>query len=82
MTGHIEEPLPCTVFLFNDKLVVAKRPSSNSRGRKLSGLDDLDASNPSATPAKSWGISKTQLVCKIVADLSELTVTDLSNEGQ
>ncbi|TIC28492.1 hypothetical protein E3Q10_03156 [Wallemia mellicola] len=80
MTGHIEEPLPCTVFLFNDKLVIAKRPSSNSRGRKLSGLDDLDASNPSATPAKSWGISKTQLVCKIVADLSELTVTDLSNE--
>ncbi|TIA88129.1 hypothetical protein E3P99_02789 [Wallemia hederae] len=82
LTGHVDEPLPCTIFLFNDKLAITKRPSSNARGRKLSGLDDLDASNPSSTPAKTWGIgmAKQQLVCKLVADLSDLTVTDLSNQ--
>ncbi|TIA70445.1 hypothetical protein E3P91_03059 [Wallemia ichthyophaga] len=83
LTSHIDDPLPCTLFLFNDKLVIAKRPSAHARGRKLSGLDDLDASNPSSTPAKSWGIgiAKHQLVCKVVADLSDVTLTDLSHQG-
>ena len=85
MTGHIEEPLPCTIFLFNDKLMLVKRPSLNSRGRKLSGLDDLDISNgkdtskfSSFTPSKF--MSKNQLICKTVVDLSDVTVTDLSND--
>lgn len=33
--------LHCTLFLFDDKLVITKRPSRDVSGRKATGLDDL-----------------------------------------
>ncbi|CAD6924106.1 unnamed protein product [Tilletia controversa] len=34
-------PIPCTLFLFDDRLVIAKRASSTTCGRKAVGLEDL-----------------------------------------
>ncbi|KAL8280116.1 hypothetical protein RQP46_007446 [Phenoliferia psychrophenolica] len=34
--------LRCTLFLFNDLLLIAKRPSGEKGGRVLCGLDDMD----------------------------------------
>lgn len=34
--------LRCTLFLFSDKLVIAKRPSGEKTGRQHAGLDNLD----------------------------------------
>lgn len=33
--------LHCTLFLFDDKLVITKRPHRDISGRKATGLDDL-----------------------------------------
>lgn len=45
----VEEILPnsssglrCTLFLFNDKLLIAKRPTGAKGGRQHAGLDDID----------------------------------------
>lgn len=34
--------LHCTLFLFNDTIVIAKKPANSLSGRILAGLDDLD----------------------------------------
>ncbi|KAG0140919.1 hypothetical protein CROQUDRAFT_324709 [Cronartium quercuum f. sp. fusiforme G11] len=34
--------LPCTLFLFNDTILIAKKPVTSAPGRTLAGLDDLD----------------------------------------
>ncbi|KAE8269846.1 hypothetical protein A4X09_0g2490 [Tilletia walkeri] len=34
-------PIPCTLFLFDDRLVIAKRASASTCGRKAVGLEDL-----------------------------------------
>lgn len=34
-------PLYCTLFLFDDKLLIAKRQSTSVNGRKVTGLDDV-----------------------------------------
>jgi hypothetical protein len=34
--------LRCTLFLFQDKLLIAKRPSGDKQGKVHAGVDDLD----------------------------------------
>lgn len=40
-SAHQEELL-CTLFLFNDRLIVAKRESAEGTGRSLAGLDNIN----------------------------------------
>ncbi|CDU23628.1 uncharacterized protein SPSC_02257 [Sporisorium scitamineum] len=35
------KPLPCTLFLFDDRLAIVKRAHASTSGRKLVGLDDI-----------------------------------------
>ncbi|KIO31118.1 hypothetical protein M407DRAFT_19999, partial [Tulasnella calospora MUT 4182] len=35
-------PLHCTLFLFDDRLLIVKRPNGSASGRSLSGLDEID----------------------------------------
>ncbi|GAC94569.1 hypothetical protein PHSY_002142 [Pseudozyma hubeiensis SY62] len=35
------KPIPCTLFLFDDRIVVAKRAHASTSGRRLVGLDDI-----------------------------------------
>jgi hypothetical protein len=40
-TSHQEELL-CTLFLFNDRLIIVKRESAEGTGRSLAGLDNIN----------------------------------------
>lgn len=57
-------PLRCTLFLFTDTILIAKRPKGDAGGLQLTGLDDIDklallsqaeltGSNPPGTPRKN-----------------------------
>ncbi|CBQ69493.1 conserved hypothetical protein [Sporisorium reilianum SRZ2] len=35
------KPVPCTLFLFDDRLAIVKRAHASTSGRKLVGLDDI-----------------------------------------
>lgn len=57
--------LRCTLFLFSDKLLIAKRPSGDKNGRQHAGLDNIDnlavlyaTSNLSSTQSSLLGSPK------------------------
>ncbi|KDQ64245.1 hypothetical protein JAAARDRAFT_27871 [Jaapia argillacea MUCL 33604] len=64
--------LHCTLFLFDDKLLFAKRPNGEKGGRALAGLDDLEKVTRGGGPPKKRGMS-----CKGVVDITEVVVTDV-----
>ncbi|KAJ7590868.1 hypothetical protein C8J56DRAFT_934088 [Mycena floridula] len=68
--------LHCTLFLFDDKLLIAKRPGNGEKGgRLLSGLDELDK------VMKAGGIptgkKKSGMICKGVIDITDVVATDV-----
>ncbi|KAG5341935.1 hypothetical protein C0989_006778 [Termitomyces sp. Mn162] len=67
--------LHCTLFLFDDKLVIVKRPGNGEKsGRTLSGLDEVDK------VTKSGGIpggKKKTMTCKGVIDVTDVVATDV-----
>ncbi|KAI0832749.1 hypothetical protein BC628DRAFT_1407153 [Trametes gibbosa] len=66
--------LHCTLFLFDDKLVIVKRPAEKS-GRTLAGLDVVERPARGGTHVKTG--KKTGLVCKGVVDITDVVVTDV-----
>ncbi|KAI0677226.1 hypothetical protein C8Q78DRAFT_961156 [Trametes maxima] len=64
--------LHCTLFLFDDKLVVVKRPAEKS-GRALAGLDEAEK----AMKGSVHGRKKSGLVCKGVVDITDVVATDV-----
>ena len=83
--GSPEKPLRCTLLLFNDKLLIAKRPSGTKGARQLCGLDDMDnlaalyrdpsKGTTSGTPRK---LKKAEMGYRGVVELDEVTPVDLS----
>jgi hypothetical protein len=72
------EPLRCTLFLFDDKLMLVKRPFDKA-GRALSGLDRLDkASKAGGLPS---GLKKNGLSFRGVVDLSDVVATEVGGAG-
>ena len=73
--------LHCTLFLFDDKLVIVKRPGNGEKGaRLLSGLDELDkVTKAGGIPA---GKKKSGMVCKGVLDVTDVVVTDVGGAGK
>lgn len=74
-SGISPSPLCCTLFLFDDRLVIVKRPNSLVSGRTLAGLDDIDRL------IRTNGIinlRKSGMTCKGVLDISEVVGTDSS----
>ncbi|KAH8094910.1 hypothetical protein BXZ70DRAFT_1066217 [Cristinia sonorae] len=68
--------LHCTLFLFDDKLVIVKRPGNGEKGgRALSGLSDLDKLGRSGMPL--MGMKRSGMVCKGVVDVTDVTATDV-----
>ncbi|KAF9006585.1 hypothetical protein BDQ17DRAFT_1302996 [Cyathus striatus] len=68
--------LHCTLFLFDDKLVIVKRPGNGEKGgRTLTGLDQLDKLT------KTGGIpsskKKSGMSCKGVIDIMDVVATDV-----
>jgi hypothetical protein len=73
--------LHCTLFLFDDKLVIAKRPGSGGKGgRALTGLDELDkVTKAGGIPT---GKRKSGMSCKGVVDVTEVAATDVAGAGR
>ncbi|CAA7260055.1 unnamed protein product [Cyclocybe aegerita] len=68
--------LHCTLFLFDDKLVIVKRPGNGEKGgRMLSGLDGVDkVTKAGGIPT---GKKKSGMTCKGVVDILDVVVTDI-----
>ncbi|KAK7060488.1 hypothetical protein VNI00_001253 [Paramarasmius palmivorus] len=68
--------LHCTLFLFDDKVLLVKRPGNGEKGgRVLSGLDDLDRFTKAGMLPN--GKKKTGMVCKGVFDVTDVVATDV-----
>lgn len=70
--------LNCTLFLFDDKLVIVKRPGEKS-GRSLAGLDQLDKIVKGGLLSSS--MRKSGLTCKGVVDITDVVATDVGGPG-
>ncbi|KAG1752636.1 uncharacterized protein EDB91DRAFT_1103601 [Suillus paluster] len=68
--------LHCTLFLFDDKLMIVKRPGNGEKsGRLLAGLDDVDRlAKSGGLPS---GMKKSGLSCKGVIDLPDIVAADV-----
>ncbi|KAF8505702.1 hypothetical protein F5888DRAFT_1604130 [Russula emetica] len=70
------EPLHCTLFLFDDKLMIVKRPGNGEKSAQvLAGLDQLEKiAKGSGVPS---GLKKSGMSCKGVVDLTDVVATDV-----
>ncbi|KAH9482553.1 Rho guanine nucleotide exchange factor gef2 [Psilocybe cubensis] len=68
--------LHCTLFLFDDKLVIVKRPGNGEKGgRTLSGLDAVEkVTKAGGIPT---GKKKSGMTCKGVFDIMDIAATDI-----
>lgn len=73
--------LHCTLFLFDDKLLIAKRPGNGERsGRSLSGLDEMDKlAKAGGLPI---GMKKSGMTFKGVVDITHVVAADVGSSGQ
>lgn len=73
--------LHCTLFLFDDKLMIVKRPGNGEKsGRSLSGLDDID--KLAKNGGLPLGMKKSGLSCKGVIDLPDVVAADVGGAGE
>jgi hypothetical protein len=74
------EPLHCTLFLFDDKLMIVKRPGNGEKSAQvLTGLDQLEKiAKGSGVPS---GLKKSGMSCKGVVDLADVVATDVAGAG-
>lgn len=73
--------LHCTLFLFDDKLVIVKRPGSGEKGGKaLTGLSELNkVTKAGGIPT---GKKKSGMTCKGVVDVTDVVATDIGGVGR
>lgn len=74
-------PLHCTLFLFDDKLMIVKRPSADKSGRALAGLDDVEKLATSGIGSRGRNLASMKrggMVCKGVLDITDVNATDVS----
>ena len=72
--------LHCTLFLFDDKVVIAKRPNGDKGGRSLSGLDGVEkVTKAGGIPT---GKKKSGMTCKGVVDITDVVATDVGAAGK
>lgn len=72
--------LHCSLLLFDDKLVIVKRPGNGEKSaRVLTGLDDLD--KVTKLKALQSVPKKTGMVCKGVVEVTDVVATDVGGSG-
>ncbi|KIJ70110.1 hypothetical protein HYDPIDRAFT_104781 [Hydnomerulius pinastri MD-312] len=70
--------LHCTLLLFDDKLVIVKRPGNGEKsGRSLAGLDEVE--KLAKTGGLPLGMKKSGLSCKGVVDLCDIVAADVGD---
>ncbi|KAJ7068443.1 RhoGEF domain-containing protein [Mycena amicta] len=68
--------LQCTLFLFDDKLLIVKRPGNSEKGgRALAGLEELDKLTKGAGLPNVK--KRSGMTCKGVVDVTEVVATDI-----
>ncbi|KIK67960.1 hypothetical protein GYMLUDRAFT_36761 [Collybiopsis luxurians FD-317 M1] len=73
-SSSIGGSLHCSLLLFDDKLLIVKRPGNGEKSaRALSGLEDLDKVTKGGIPT---GRRKSGMVCKGVFDVTDVVATD------
>lgn len=73
--------LHCSLFLFDDKLVIVKRPGNGEKGgRGLSGLNQLD--RVTITGGRPTGLKKNTMAFKGMVDITDVVATDVGNAGE
>ncbi|KAJ3525962.1 hypothetical protein NM688_g8322 [Phlebia brevispora] len=73
--GTVGGILHCSLLLFDDKLVILKRPSSERGVRALTGLEELEKSTKAQPFAP--GLKKSGIQYKGTVDLTEVVSTDI-----
>jgi hypothetical protein len=73
------EPLKCSLFLFDDKLMIVKR-NGDKPVRALSGLNDLDKVLPKPT-SRPISLRKPGLQFKGIVEITDVVATDVSGSG-
>lgn len=72
--------LHCTLFLFDDKLVIAKRPGNGEKsGRALTGLDEMEKLTKAG--GLPTGMKKSGMTFKGVVDVTDVVAVDVSGTG-
>lgn len=78
-------PLHCTLFLFDDRLMIAKRQLSSISGRKITGLDDvagLAKSGGGVAVKEKDGAKNQKLSFRGEIDIRDVTAVDIGNGGE
>ncbi|RSH95410.1 hypothetical protein EHS25_000497 [Saitozyma podzolica] len=82
-TAHVGIPaLHCTLFLFDDKLMIVKRQSSSISGRKVTGLDDVQRlvkTGGGIAVLDKNGAKKDKLSYRGVVDVLDVIASDVGN---
>lgn len=76
--------LHCTLFLFDDKLMIVKRQSSTVSGRKVTGLDDMQKlikTGGGVAVMDKAGAKKDKLSFRGTVDILDIMATDVGNGG-
>lgn len=71
--------LHCSLLLFDDKLVILKRPNSERGVRALTGLEQLE--NSAKAQPFTPGLKKSGIQFKGMVDLTEVVSTDVGGSG-
>ena len=83
--GPSAPSLHCTLFLFDDKLMIVKRQSSTVSGRKITGLDDMQAlvrSGGGVAVLDKQSAKKDKLSFRGLVDVSDVVAVDVGNGGE
>ena len=64
----------CTLFLFDDRLIIVKRPNGTSSGKALARLNDIEKILRTNTLNS---VKKSGMSCKGVVDVLDVTATDV-----
>ncbi|KAI6152177.1 hypothetical protein BKA82DRAFT_4108101 [Pisolithus tinctorius] len=70
--------LHCTLFLFDDKLMIAKRPGNGEKsGKTLAGLDEVQ--KLAKTGGLPLGLKKSGMSCKGIFDITDIVAADVGD---
>lgn len=78
-------PLYCTLFLFDDKLMVVKRQASSISGRKVTGLDDVQKlvkSGGGVAVLDKQNVKRDKLAFRGIVDVMDIVACDIGNGGR
>jgi hypothetical protein len=84
-SSFTRETLNCTLFLFDDKLLIVKRQHSSISGRQVTGVDDIRRmvkTGGGVVVKDKDGVRKDKLIYRGVVNLNDVIASDVGNGGK